>query len=167
MPTIYLLKRMINTQSYVFTTRGTPREPDEPAGRFNRASQALPEYASGAHYCEAGITPRSAHMRRLILAIVLIAAPVLALGSTTASACGWYGYGYGGGCGCCAPRAYGYAYRPAYVYRSYFRPRIYRYAYYRPAYYYGSYYRPRFAYGGFYRPRVWGWRGWGGRRWRW
>jgi hypothetical protein len=106
-------------------------------------------------------------MRRLILAIVMIAAPMLALGSTSASACGGYGYGYGGGCGCCAPRAYSY-YRPAYIYRPYYRPRIYRYAYYRPAYLYSSYYRPRFYYGGFYRPRVWGWRGgWGGRRWRW
>src|SRR4029453_15128981 len=91
--------------------------------------------------CEVGITPRSAHMRRLILAIAMIAAPMLALGSTSASACGGYGYGYGGGGGCCAPRAYSY-YRPAYFYRPYYRPRIYRYAYHRPAYIYSSYYRP-------------------------
>ena len=83
-------------------------------------------------------------MRRLILAIVMITAPTLMLGSTSASACGGYGYGYGGGCGCCG--AYGYSYyRPAYYYGSYYRPRYYGYAYYRPAYYYGSYYRPRYS----------------------
>jgi len=82
-------------------------------------------------------------MRRLVISLV-IAAPMLALGGTAASAygccgCG-YGYGYGG-------------------YRS-------GYSYYRPSFYYGSYFRPRFAYGGFYRPRLWGGRAWrGGRRW--
>jgi hypothetical protein len=85
-------------------------------------------------------------MRKLMIAC-MVAAPMLALGSTAASAWGSYGYGYRG-CGC------GYA------------PRAYGYSYYRPAYSYGGYYRPRFAYGGFYRPRVWGWRGgWGGRGW--
>ena len=52
-------------------------------------------------------------MRKLIIACI-IAAPMLALGNTAASAWG-YGYGYRG-CGCgYAPRAYGYTYyRPAY-----------------------------------------------------
>ena len=78
-------------------------------------------------------------MRRYIVAGLVVAPLLLPLSSTSASAFGWYG-GYRG---YCAPRVYGYAYRP-----------LYR-----------SYYRPRFVYGGFYRPRVWGWRGWGGRAW--
>ena len=87
---------------------------------------------------------RSANMRRLFLASLVTAPLLLALGSTSASACGWYGYR---GCGCYAPRVYGYsAYRPVF---------------------YRSYYAPRFAYGGFYRPRVVAWRGWGGRAWGW
>ena len=81
-------------------------------------------------------------MRRVALAGLVVAPLLLPLSSTSASAFGWYGYGYSG---YCAPRVYGYAYRP-----------LYR-----------SYYRPRFAYGGFYRPRVWGWRAWGGRAWGW
>jgi len=85
-------------------------------------------------------------MPRLILTTLVIAAPLLAIGATPASACGWYGYR---GCGCYAPRAYGYSY-------------------YRPAYFYRSHYRPTYAYAGFYRPRVWGWGGvgWGWRGWR-
>jgi hypothetical protein len=86
-----------------------------------------------------------------MLAAVLVAAPLFALGSTPAEAGGWC-------------RGYGYA--PYYYYRPYYG---YSYApYYRP--YYGSY---------FYRPRAWGWGygyrpwrgygyrawGWGGRRW--
>ena len=86
-------------------------------------------------------------MRRLLLVSLMVAAPILVLGATPASACNGYGYRYGG-CGYCAPRAY-------------------RYSYYRPAYLYRPYYRPRFAYGSFYRPRVWGVRSWGGRRWGW
>ena len=83
-------------------------------------------------------------MRKLILASVVIAAPMtVALGSVPASA---FGYGCGG-CGYYAPRYYGY---------SYYRP-----------FYYRSYYRPRFFYGGFYRPRIFGWRGWGWRGWGW
>src|SRR5262245_17119655 len=129
--------------------RGTARELRLPSSRFNSASRFRRSALRKCHSCGASVTPRSAHMRRLILAIAMIAAPMLALGSTSASACGWYGYGYGGGCGCCAPRAYGYSYyRPTYFYRPYYRPRIYGYSYYRPAYLYGSYYRPRFYYGG-------------------
>ena len=90
-------------------------------------------------------------MRRLVISLV-IAAPMLALGGTAASAYGCCGCGYGYG--------YGYGYGG---YRS-------GYSYYRPSFYYGSYFRPRFAYGGFYRPRVYGGfyrpRLWGGRAWR-
>jgi len=83
-------------------------------------------------------------MRRLIFATVVIAAPLLLIGATPASACGWYGYR---SCGCYAPRAYSYSY-------------------YRPAYFYRSYYRPAYAYAGFHRPRVWGGAAWGWRGWR-
>ena len=77
-------------------------------------------------------------MRRLLFVSLVVAAPILAVGTTPSSAFGWYGYGYSR-CGYYAPRVYGY-----------------------------SYYRPRFVYGSFYRPRAWGWRGgWGGRRWGW
>ena len=75
-------------------------------------------------------------MRRLVISL-LIAAPMLAFGGTSASAYGWCGYGYGYGYG-------GYRYLP----------RAYGYSYFRPSFYYRSYYRPRFAYGGFYRPRF-------------
>jgi hypothetical protein len=94
-------------------------------------------------------------MRRLMLVSLLVAAPMFALGGTSAAASGWCGYGYGyGGYRYLAPRAYGYSYyRPAYFYRPYYRPRFA----------YGAFYRPRFAYGGFYRSRGFGWRG--GRRW--
>ena len=91
-------------------------------------------------------------MRKLVLASVVIAAPMtVVLGSVPASA---FGYGYDYGCVGCG----------------YYAPRYYGYSYYRP-FYYRSYYRPRFFYGGFYRPRIygwrgWGWRGWGGRGWR-
>ena len=68
-------------------------------------------------------------MRRLVISLA-IAAPMLALGGTAASAYGWCGYGYGYG---------GYRY---------YAPRAYGYSYYRPSFYYGSYFRPRFAYGG-------------------
>jgi hypothetical protein len=59
-------------------------------------------------------------MRRLIFATLVIAAPLLSIGATPASACGWYGYR---GCGCYAPRAYGYSYyRPTFFFMSFFRP---------------------------------------------
>ena len=90
-------------------------------------------------------------MRRIFLASLVIAPAVLALGSTSASACGGYGYGRLRRRLRCAPRAY-------YGYSSY--------SYYRPVAY-RAYYVPRFAYGGFYRPRVWGYSGWGGRGWGW
>lgn len=99
-------------------------------------------------------------MRRTMLAAVLVAAPLFALGSTPAEAYGCRGYGY-----------YGYA--PYYNYRPYYG---YSYApYYRPRDYYGSnFYRPwggGYGYGrwGGYGYRGWGrgGRGWGGgwRRW--
>jgi hypothetical protein len=76
-------------------------------------------------------------MRKLLLASLVIAAPML-VAPTSASAWGWgcgSGYGY-------APRYYGYS-----------TPRYYGY----------SYYAPRWR---FYGPRVYGYRaGWGVRRW--
>ena len=101
-------------------------------------------------------------MRKLLLAGLAVAAPVL-FASSSASACGW-GYGYGSGCGCAAP-TYGYS---SYGYSA---PRVYGYSsYYRPVYGYRSYYRPGVR---FYGARTYGWRGgvgvrrvgWGGRRW--
>lgn len=101
---------------------------------------------------ERGMSDRSDHMRKLIFAL-LIAAPLLALESKPAAACGW---GSGSGYGYTAPRNYGY-----YGYT----PRSYGYYGYAPRRY-GYYgYAPRY-YGGFYG-RRWGWRGygyWGGWR---
>jgi hypothetical protein len=76
-------------------------------------------------------------MRKLIFA-ALLTAPVLALNSTPAAACGWYGYGYNAYCApsySYAPGAY-YGYAPAYNYG--YGPYTYGYAYnygYAPAYY--------------------------------
>ena len=106
-------------------------------------------------------------MRRLLLVSLVTAATLLALGSTPASAHGWYGYGYGGR-GYYAPRFYSYyrpVFRPRFVYGGFYRPRFVYGGFYRPRFVYGGFYRPRFAYGGFYRPRVWGWAGRGWRRW--
>ena len=76
-------------------------------------------------------------MRRPMVLMLLVAAPLLTLGVKPAAACDWgrdsYGYGYG----------YSSSYRSAYRYR------------------------PAYAYASYYRPRVYGWGGWGWRRgWR-
>src|SRR4029079_8008216 len=78
----------------------------EPSGNLERS----PKGFTGVTGCRRDDTPiepgcsRSAHMRRIVLASLVIAPAVLALGSTSASAWGWGGYGYGRGC--YAPRAY-------------------------------------------------------------
>jgi hypothetical protein len=78
---------------------------------------------------------------RTFVASLAVAAPLLAIESGPASACGWLlgGYGYG------APASYDY-----YGYA----PRAYSYYGYGPGYYGASFGRP------------WGWRGYGYRGWR-
>jgi Short chain fatty acid transporter len=87
------------------------------------------------------------NLKRTLWTALVVAVPLLVVGTAPASAWGCYGYR---GCG-----------------HNYYAPRVYGYTYYRPAYFYRSYYRRSFAYGGFYRPRVWGWHGWHGRGWGW
>jgi hypothetical protein len=96
-------------------------------------------------------------IRTLVLGLA-VAAPLVALESAPAAACGWL-FGWGSGyapasygysaCGVCAPRTYSYA------------PR-YRYYGYSPALYGGyGFYGRRWGWRG-YGPR-WGWRGYGWR----
>ena len=125
-------------------------------------------------------------MRKLLLAALATAAPILIAPSGASAWCDCDGPAYGySSYGYSAPLVYGYSsyYAPVYGYSSYYAPSYYYAPPYGYGHYYasGSYYRPAYGYGSYYRPgvrfygaRTVGWRagvgvrrvGWrGGRRW--
>src|SRR5678815_1551214 len=102
-------------------------------------------------------------MRKLLLAALVAAAPILITPSGASAWCDCDGPSYGyASYGYSAPVVYGYSsyYAPTYGY-SYYAP-AYDYA---PTYGYSSYYAPAYGYanyygyGSYYRPRVYGYRG--------